>query len=26
MLAAYELQYEERIPVAGVYTFGQVGK
>lgn len=23
MLAAYELQYEERIPVAGVYTFGQ---
>jgi len=26
MLAAYELQYEEHIPVAGVYTFGQVGK
>ena len=23
MLAAYELEYEERIPVAGVWTFGQ---
>ena len=26
MVAAYELQYEEHIPVAGVYTFGQVSK
>ena len=26
MLAAYELQYEEHIPVAGVYTFGQVSQ
>ena len=26
MVAAYELQYEEHIPVAGVYTFGQVSQ